>query len=55
MSINQNSVKTKSLYFLVVNYNSSNLVARLIDSIDTYYPAKYQVIIVNNSATDQEI
>ena len=55
MSINQNSVKTKSLYFLVVNYNSSNLVARLIDSIDINYPEKYQVIIVNNSAADQEI
>ncbi len=55
MSINQNSVKTKSLYFLVVNYNSSKLVARLIDSIDTYHPEKYQVIIVNNSPTDQEI
>ncbi len=55
MSIDQNSVKTKSLYFLVVNYNSSKLVARLIDSIDTYHPEKYQVIIVNNSPTDQEI
>ena len=55
MSIDQNSVETKSLYFLVVNYNSSNLVTRLIDSLKTNYPEKYQVVIVNNSAADQEI
>lgn len=55
MSIDQNSVKTKSLYFLVVNYNSSNLVARLLDSININCPEKYQVVIINNSAADQEI
>ena len=58
MSIDQNSLKTKSLYFLVVNYNSSNLVARLLKSINTNntnYAEKYQVVIINNSAADQEI
>ncbi len=55
MSIDQNSVKTKSLYFLIVNYNSSNLVARLINSLNTNYQEKHQIVIINNSAADQEI
>ena len=55
MLIDQNSVKTKSLYFLVVNYNSSSLVTRLVDSINNNCLEKYQVVIVNNSAIDQEI
>ena len=41
------------LYFLTVNYNSSNLITRLIRSL----PQKtdYQMIIVNNSAADQDL
>ncbi len=55
MSVDENPVKAKSLYFLIVNYNSSNLVARLIDSLQVNDQSKYQIVIVNNSVTDQEI
>lgn len=43
------------LYFLIVNYNSSSLTKRLIDSLDSNFDAEYQIIIVNNSPGDQEL
>lgn len=55
MSIDENPVKAKSLYFLIVNYNSSNLIARLINSLKINDQEKYQIVIINNSVTDQEI
>lgn len=55
MLIEGASVITKNLYFLIVNYNSSNLVTCLLDSINTYNQDKYQVVIINNSVEDKEI
>ncbi|MGL5832524.1 MAG: glycosyltransferase [Waterburya sp.] len=43
------------LYFLIVNYNSSSLIKRLIDSLDSNFAPEYQIVIVNNSPTDQEL
>jgi N-acetylglucosaminyl-diphospho-decaprenol L-rhamnosyltransferase len=43
------------LYFLIVNYNSSLLIKRLIDSLDGNFAAEYQIVIVNNSPGDQEL
>lgn len=48
-------METNSLYFLTVNYNSSDLVARLIESLGFQAQADCQIIIVNNSPEDQEI
>ncbi len=42
-------------YFLVVNYNSSNLVKRLLASIPKSDRENYGVVIVNNSAEDKTI
>ena len=55
MLIEETSVITKSLYFLIVNYNASDLIVRFINSINTQNSEKYQIIIVNNSVEDQEI
>jgi len=55
MLIDEHTVTIKSLYFLIVNYNSSSLVARLIDSININSQDRYQIVIVNNSAADREI
>ena len=41
------------LYFLVVNYNSSDLVKRLLDSL--VFAGEERVVIVNNSPEDREI
>jgi N-acetylglucosaminyl-diphospho-decaprenol L-rhamnosyltransferase len=43
------------LYFLIVNYNSSSLIKRLIASLDNNFAAEYQIVIVNNSPADQEL
>lgn len=49
------SIINRNLYFLIVNYNSSDLVIRLLDSINIYDREKYQVVIINNSVEDQDI
>lgn len=41
------------LYFLTVNYNSSDLITRLIQSFPQ--EINYQMVIVNNSPTDQDL
>lgn len=43
------------LYLLVVNYESSELIARLIESIGNFKKNNCQLIIVNNSPSDGEI
>jgi GT2 family glycosyltransferase len=43
------------LYFLIVNYNSSELIRRLVASLSVYCPGEYQIIIINNSFEDREI
>lgn len=45
----------KSLYLLIVNYNSSDLVIRLIQSLEQNNWQDYQVVIVNNSTQDRQI
>ena len=42
------------LYFIIVNYNSSDLVSRLLNSLKDN-SSDYQVVIVNNSAEDRAI
>jgi len=41
------------LYFVTVNYNSSDLVTRLIQSLS--HEINYQIVIVNNSKIDQDL
>lgn len=43
------------IYWITVNYYSSALVGRLIDSIPEEFQPDYRVIIVNNSADDHSI
>jgi N-acetylglucosaminyl-diphospho-decaprenol L-rhamnosyltransferase len=43
------------LYFLVVNYNSSELIQRLVASLGVYAPGEYKIIIINNSPDDREV
>ncbi|MEL6442493.1 MAG: glycosyltransferase [Cyanobacteria bacterium J06621_8] len=38
-----------------MNYNSSNLIARLADSLLAYNLSEYQLIIVNNSPEDRDV
>lgn len=45
----------KNLYFLVVNYNSSSLVERLLKSLPDENLDSYKIIIVNNSIEDKNI
>ena len=42
------------LYFLIVNYNSSDLVSRLLDTLKNN-SSDYRVVIINNSAEDKAI
>ena len=42
------------LYFLIVNFNSSSLVTRLVKSLDSEQDG-YQLIVVNNSIEDKNI
>ena len=44
-----------NLYFLTVNYNSSSLLARLLESLSEQNNDKYQVVVVNNSPEDREL
>jgi len=43
------------IYFLTVNYYSSQLIANLIQSISPSKGVDYQVLIINNSPDDQSI
>ncbi|AFZ20924.1 glycosyltransferase [Allocoleopsis franciscana] len=43
------------IYFLTVNYYSTRLIARLIDSIPATQTIPHQIVVVNNSANDQEL
>jgi len=43
------------IYFLTVNYYSTNLVTKLIDSIQASKNTSHQIIIVNNSPEDNSI
>ena len=45
----------RKIYFLIVNYNSSELVTRLVRSIDRHSQNNYQIVIVNNSPEDRDI
>lgn len=51
------TIRTYKLYFLIVNYNSSQLIERLINSLalKPEDKAQYQITIVNNSPKDKEI
>jgi len=48
-------METSRLYFLIVNYHSSALIERLLNSLRSNSSGKYQIIIVNNSPADQAI
>lgn len=43
------------IYFLIVNYNSSELISRLLKSLPINSNQNYQIIIVNNSPGDLQI
>lgn len=43
------------IYFLVVNYYSTNLVTQLINSLPSYKNKEYKVVIINNSPDDNSI
>ncbi|KST67361.1 glycosyltransferase [Mastigocoleus testarum] len=43
------------IYLLTVNYNSSNLVAKLIDSLSVDPNVDYKIVIINNSPKDNYI
>lgn len=43
------------IYLLIVNYNSSDLIRRLIHSIPESQSLKYHIVIINNSNEDQSI
>lgn len=49
------NAKRTMLYFLVVNYNSSELIRRLVNSLSVYSSGEYQIIIINNSLDDRGI
>lgn len=43
------------LYFLIVNYNSSELIQRLINSLESEDLSKIAILIINNSLEDHDI
>ena len=43
------------IYFLTVNYYSTNLVAKLISSLPTSTDIDYKIVIINNSPDDDSI
>ncbi|MTJ11525.1 glycosyltransferase [Anabaena sp. UHCC 0187] len=43
------------IYFLTVNYYSTNLISKLIISLPSYQDSNYQIIIINNSPDDHSI
>ncbi|MEL6786602.1 MAG: glycosyltransferase [Cyanobacteria bacterium J06607_15] len=48
-------MQPRRIYFLIVNYNSSELIRRLLDSLPVETIDNYQVIIINNSPSDRQI
>ncbi|MEM8720328.1 MAG: glycosyltransferase [Cyanobacteria bacterium P01_G01_bin.39] len=44
-----------SLHFVIVNYNSSNLISRLLGILSSQINQEYNVLIVNNSPEDREL
>lgn len=48
-------MKNINLCFVIVNYNSSNLISRLLNTLDNKEEQKYHVLIVNNSPEEQEL
>ncbi len=44
-----------NFYCLIINYNSSDLISRLIESINNKDRVSFQIVIVNNSPEDKEI
>ena len=44
-----------NIYLLIVNYNSSVLICRLIESLQEKQAKSYQIVIVNNSLDDLEL
>ncbi len=48
-------VLTSMIYFLIVNYYSTSLVCKLINSIPTGLNVEYKIVIVNNSLEDYSI
>ena len=43
------------IYFLTVNYYSTSLITRLIQSLPSQYKISYQIVIVNNSPEDHNL
>lgn len=43
------------MYFLIVNYNASDLIARLVESIERTNQGDYKAVIINNSPEDTKI
>ncbi|MGH2415090.1 MAG: glycosyltransferase [Microcystaceae cyanobacterium] len=43
------------IYFLVVNYYSTNLITKLINTLPSYKNDDYKVVIINNSPDDNSI
>jgi N-acetylglucosaminyl-diphospho-decaprenol L-rhamnosyltransferase len=43
------------IYFLVVNYYSTDLVTKLISSLSAYENNDYEIVIINNSPNDSSI
>jgi GT2 family glycosyltransferase len=43
------------IYFLTVNYYSTNLITKLLDSLPSCCNDSYKIIIINNSPDDNSI
>ena len=43
------------MFFLIVNYNSGDLITRLLDSLACHHKSDCKVVIVNNSPEDKSI
>jgi N-acetylglucosaminyl-diphospho-decaprenol L-rhamnosyltransferase len=43
------------IYFIIVNYNSAQLVQKLVSSITAHSNQVYKILVVNNSPEDQAI
>ncbi|MEL6930767.1 MAG: glycosyltransferase family 2 protein [Cyanobacteria bacterium J06600_6] len=56
---NGKNQEKKNIYFVIVNYNSSQLIKRLVDSFPqrtkANYNASYKIVIINNSPEDRAI
>lgn len=49
------SVKSIMIYFITVNYYSTELIKKLVQSIQSNISSDYKIIIVNNSCLDSSI